>query len=83
MMKRNWMAQWKNLLQNNGFVNPMRFPMLCEKSGTLHLAELGLTAGWLAGQQTKYRYTSKFLNSLDRNIILFATFNEDAALLQH
>ena len=34
-----------DLLRNNGFVNPMPFPMLCEKSGALHLAEPGLTAG--------------------------------------
>ena len=41
MMKR----KWTNLLRNNGFVNPTPFPMLCEKSGAVHLAEPGLTAG--------------------------------------
>ena len=51
MMKRNWMAQWTNLQRNNGFVNPTPFPMLCEKSGALHLAEPGLTAGRQAGRQ--------------------------------
>ena len=50
MMKRNWMAQWTNLQRNNGFVNPTPFPMLCEKSGALHLAEPGLTAGRQAGR---------------------------------
>ena len=29
------MAQWINVLQNNGFVNPMRLPLLCEKTGAL------------------------------------------------
>ena len=49
------MAQWTNLNQNNIFVNPTSLPLLCEKSGAIHLAELGLTAGWLAGRQTKYK----------------------------
>ena len=31
------------------FVNRMRLYITCEKSGSLHLAEPGLTAGWLAG----------------------------------
>ena len=43
------MAQWVNRLRNNIFVNPPPLPLLCEISGALHLAELGLTAGWLAG----------------------------------
>ena len=33
------------------FVNPPPLPLLCETSRALHLAQLGLTAGW----QTKYR----------------------------
>ena len=41
------------------FVNPPPLPLLCEISGALHLAQPGLTAGWLAGRQagrlTKYR----------------------------
>ena len=61
------MAQWVNRLRNNIFVNPLPLPLLCEISGALHLAQLGLTAGrqagWLAGWltgrlagwQTKYR----------------------------
>ena len=57
------MAQWVNRLRNNIFVNPPPLPLLCEISGALHLAQLGLTAGWqagrLAGRQagrlTKYR----------------------------
>ena len=53
------MAQWVNRLRNNIFVNPPPLPLLCEISGALHLAQPGLTAGWLAGWlagwQTKYR----------------------------
>ena len=39
------MAQWVNRLQNNIFVNPPSLPLSCEISGTLHLAQPGLTAG--------------------------------------
>ena len=61
------MAQWVNRLWNNIFVNPLPLPLLCEISGALHLAQLGLMAGRqagkqagrqagrLAGWQTKYR----------------------------
>ena len=45
------MAQWVNRLRNNIFVNPPPLPLLCESSGALHLAQPGLTAGWLAGRQ--------------------------------
>ena len=44
------MAQWVNHLRNNIFVNPLPLPLSCEISGTLHLAQLGLTAGWLADE---------------------------------
>ena len=43
------MVQWVNRLRNNIFVNPVPLPLLCEISGALHLAQSGLTAGWLAG----------------------------------
>ena len=33
------------------FVNPTRLYITCEKSGGLHLTELGLTAGRQAGRQ--------------------------------
>ena len=49
------MAQWVYHLQNNIFVNPPPLPLLYEISGALHLAQPGLTAGWLAGWQMKYR----------------------------
>ena len=45
------MAQWINVLRNNGFVNPMRLPLLCEKTGALSIVEPGLTAGRQAGRQ--------------------------------
>ena len=44
------MAQWVNHLRNNIFVNVPPLPLLCEISGALHLAQPGLTAGWLAGR---------------------------------
>ena len=45
--KRNrHMAQWVNRLWNNIFVNLLPLlPLLCEISGALHLAQLGLMAG--------------------------------------
>ena len=49
------MAQWVNRLRNNIFVNLPPLPLLCEISGALRLAQPSLTAGWLAGCQTKYR----------------------------
>ena len=44
------MAQWVNHLRNKIFVNPPPLPLLCEISGALHLAQPGLTAGWLADE---------------------------------
>ena len=50
------MVQWINALQINGFVNPIRLPFLCEKTGDLAIVEPGLTAGrpavWQAIRQT-------------------------------
>ena len=45
------MAQWMNLQQIEKFVNGTRLCITCEKSGGLHLAEPGLTAGRKAGRQ--------------------------------
>ena len=42
-VKRNRMVQWVNRLFT--YVNPPPIPLLCEISGTLHLAQPGLTAG--------------------------------------
>ena len=44
------MAQWVNRLWNKIFVKPPPLPLLCEISGALHLAQPGLTAGWLADE---------------------------------
>ena len=44
------MAQWVNHLRNKIFVNPPPLSLLCEISGALHLAQPGLTAGWLADE---------------------------------
>ena len=44
------MAQWVNRLRNKIFVNAPPLPLLCEISGALHLAQPGLTAGWLADE---------------------------------
>ena len=44
------MAQWMNLQRIEKFVNGTRLYITCEKSGGLHLAEPGLTAGWLADE---------------------------------
>ena len=44
------MAQWINRLRNKIFVKPPPLPLLCEISGALHLAQPGLTAGWLADE---------------------------------
>ena len=81
------MVQWVNHLRNNIFVNPPPLPLLCEISGALHLAQPGLTAGWLAGWlagwQTKYRSILKFSKlAVGRNIQLVASFNQGTASLQ-
>ena len=47
------MAQWINLHRNNGFVNGMRLPLLCEKSGAILLVLVGLTAGPLAPDEIR------------------------------
>ena len=46
------MVQWINVLWNNGFVNPTRLPLLCEKTGALAIVEPGLTAGQQVVRQT-------------------------------
>ena len=50
MIKGIAMAQQVNSLRNSIFINPPPLPWSCEISGALHLAEPGLTAGWLAGR---------------------------------
>ena len=45
------MAQWINVLWNNGFANPARLLLLCEKAEALAIVEPGLTAGRPLGRQ--------------------------------
>ena len=54
------MAQWVNRLWNNIFVNLPPLPFSCEICGALHLAQPGLTAGWLEGWQGERQNTGKF-----------------------
>ena len=56
------MAQWVNRLRNKIFINPLPLPLLCEISGALHLAQLGLTAGRQAGWLAGRRNTGEFRN---------------------
>ena len=44
------MAHWINVLQNNGFVNPTRLPLLFEKTGALAIVEPGLTVWQACGR---------------------------------
>ena len=39
------MAQWIKVLRNSSFVNLSRLSFLCEKTGAVALAQLGLMAG--------------------------------------
>ena len=75
------MAQWVNRLWNNIFVNLPPFPLLCEISGALHLAQLGLMAGWLAGRQVGW-VASWLANKIQVNFELFTSFNQGTASLQ-
>ena len=47
------MAQWINVLWNNGFVNPTQLPLLCEKTGALAIVEPGLS-GVVSRSQTLF-----------------------------
>ena len=47
------MVQWINVLRNNGFVNPTRLLLLCEKTKALAIMEPGLMAGRQAVRQSK------------------------------
>ena len=50
------MELWVNRLWNYIFVNPAALPLLCEISGSLHLAQPG------AGRLTGRRNTGEFRN---------------------
>ena len=83
------MAQWVNRLRNKIFVNAPPLPLLCEISGALHLAQPGLTAGWLAGRQAGWQagrlsdeIQVNFELAVGRNIRLVVSFNQGTASLQ-
>ena len=57
------MAQWINLNRNDSFVNRMRLPLLCKKSGAILLVLVGLTAGRQTGRPNTVRFEN-FLNCL-------------------
>ena len=72
------MAQWVNRLRNKIFVNAPPLPLLCEISGALHLAQPGLTAGWLSDEiQVNFAKLA-----VGRNIRLVVSFNQGTASLQ-
>ena len=75
------MVQWINVLWNNSFINPTRLPLLCRNSRVVALAELGLTAGWLADRRNAGKF--QFLKFIvDRVFRLFAAFSTVTALLK-
>ena len=78
------MVQWINVLHNNSFVNAMQLPLLCRNFRAVAPAELGLTAGWLAGWLADKMWVNfgfiKFI--LDRIFKLFTVFIEVTALLK-
>ena len=83
-MKRNAMAQVMNLHWNNIFVYWTRLPLLCEKSGAILLALMGLIAGrQQAGRQSdKILIDLKFLKfSTYRIGWIFTAFSESTILL--
>ena len=45
------MAQWINILSNNGFINLTQLPLLCEQTEALAIVELGCMAGRQAVSQ--------------------------------
>ena len=80
------MAQWVSRLRNNIFVNPPPLHLLCEISGTLHLAQPGLTAGRLHGRQEGWladeiQVNFKIFKIVSRNTRLFASFSQGTASL--
>ena len=77
------MVQRMNLQRIEKFINGTRLYITCEKSGGLHLAEPGLTAGWLAGWPTKF---GRGLNikklAVDQKIRFSALFSQRTILFQ-
>ena len=79
------MTQWMNLQWFEKFVNGTQLYITCEKSGGLHLAEPGLTAGcrlagWLANEIWA---RLKILKACCRSKIQFsALFSQRTVLFQ-
>ena len=61
-MKRNTMAQWMDLHQNNSFVNQKQLPLLCENFGAILLVLVGLMAGSPAGRLAVRRNAGRYRN---------------------
>ena len=58
--EKNTKVQWINLHHNKSFVNRMRLPLLCEKSGAIVLVLVGLTAGRQASSPQAARQNTRF-----------------------
>ena len=74
------MVQWTKLQWIKKFVNPTRLYITYGKSGGLHLAELGLTAGRQSGRQNSGENLKLVV---DQNIQFFVLFNKGTALFKH
>ena len=73
------MAQWMNLYWKNGFVNRMRLPLLCEKSGAILLVLVGIAAVQQSDTTLADLNFLKF--STDRISRMFMAFNRSTVLL--
>ena len=76
-MKGNTLAQWRNLHQNNSFVNPTDYLYYVKN---LVLGLVGLTAGWPAGRQSD-KILVDLMFSIDHIVRIFMEFNEGTVLL--
>ena len=68
------MAQWTKLWRIEKFVNPIRLFMTSEKSGGLHLAEPGLTAGSLCNKiwaRVEILKACRFFTLFNQGTVLF------------
>ena len=78
------MAQWINVFRNNSFIYPMQLTLLCRNSRAVALAQLGLTAGWLAAWLTDEMWVQFQIFKIHyrSNFYTFAVFNKVTALLE-
>ena len=80
------MAQWMNLQRTKKFVTPTRLYITSEKSGGMHLAELGLMAGRQAGNPVDKIWARleilKACCRLKYSIFYFVQPMQDTALFQ-